>query len=391
MALLLADINKIMLHDTTIYQSYGYGLLIANSRWITISNSKISYSNFGALECYTQNSLNVSCCQELSTINSSRGSHSSCNGGNIVVINTNQSPFTSSNTRTLIFNTTITHGVNLDTQIIFNENYTYTSGGLSLFIGHSNYSEIVDIAYCSIDNNIGQNSGNAIFYIPNYFVTITQTHISNGNEGFEHFTRTAQSGGLTIIYGFVDEKQPVDYSKALITDMNILIRHSTFSGNKAFTAGALLFDSYLVRNKRMTAKLGMWNCTFSDNVGYDSIVSVYSNTGNRVYDVIAEMLDIRLINNRLLNQPLLNDRLIAYRHQPHISTLHIQGIRLVTFTDLQIRNNELRGISIRHLVRVVFRGYRNIISDNRGTEGGGIYKTYRCPNRVAEFYIYAVY
>lgn len=60
-ALLLADINKIMLHDTTIYQSYGYGLLIANSRWITISNSKISYSNFGALECYTQNSLKLMC------------------------------------------------------------------------------------------------------------------------------------------------------------------------------------------------------------------------------------------------------------------------------------------------------------------------------------------
>lgn len=378
-ALLLAEINDITLHETVVHRSYGYGVLIANSRWITISNSEFSYNNFQALKCYPQKILNVSCCRELSALDSSTASYeSSCYGGNIVLINTDQSPFTFPYTSTLIYNTTITHGVNLDTQIVFDKDYVYAAGGLSLFIGHSNYTEQVDIKYCSIDSNIGQSSGNAVFYVhdnanSSYYVTVYKTLLTNGNEGFEHFSKTAQSGGLTIIYGFIDDKQVEDYSQPPYLDYkNILIWDSIFSGNKAFTAAALLFDSYIVRNKKMRANFDIINCTFRDNFGYDSIVSVYSNTGNRVYDVVSLMQDVRLIGNRLLNQPTINDRLIAYRHQPHISTMHIQGIRTVTFHDLQIQNNELRGISIVQLLRVIFTGIRNIISDNRGTEGGGM-------------------
>ncbi len=186
----------------------------------------------------------------------------------------------------------------------------------------------------------------------------------------DHFSKTALSGGLTIIYGYVDERRSVnrftrDYK-------NIVIRHCTSSGNSGFTAGAMLFDSYLVRDKQMQANLKLIDCTFADNIGYDTIISVNSNTGNREYDVFLEMDNLHLISNRLLHQPILNDPLIAYRHQPLISTLHLRGIRIVTFTNLIINHNQLRGVSIIELSRVVWRGDGNLIANNRGTEGGGM-------------------
>ncbi len=374
--LLFGNIDGITFNNINVIHSLGFGVIITNSKSVLIANSNISYSNFQALNCYKLNLLNGSCCDMMYGRENTVEDHSNCQGGNLMIVNTDSWSF-GSVTRTVIRNTVISYGVNLDIQLRFNENYTYASGGVSVFISHSSYSEYVEIVSCTVNNNIGQSGANGVFYLhdnihSHYQLNLIRTKFSNGNEGFEHFTRTAQAGGITIMYGFVDNKL-IAFDQNSVDYKNISIIQCTFSGNNAFTAGALLFDSYIVRNKEMRANLIMRNCNFSDNVGYDSIVSVYGNTGNRVYEVVMEMLDVHFKNNGLLQQPSLADRLIAYRHQPHISTLHIQGIRTVTFYNLHVQFNYLRGASISQLLRVAFDGSQNIISNNRGTEGGGMW------------------
>ena len=151
-ALLLADINGLTLHKSSFSHSIGYGMVIINSRWINISSSNFTHNNLQALQCYKESTLNTSCCEKLSA-----STHSQCIGGNLVIISTDQASF-EAHTMTSIVNTQITHGVNLDTQITFNENYSYAAGGLSIFTGHSRYSELVNIERCLISNNIGQSS-----------------------------------------------------------------------------------------------------------------------------------------------------------------------------------------------------------------------------------------
>ncbi len=172
-AVLFAEVNGVTLEEVGIHHSYGYGVLITNSRWIQISNSNISYSNYRALKCYKGDFLNISCCQDIYAPDRTSSNH--CNGGNLVIISTDQLAYTH-RTKTMLFHTEITHGINLDTQKKFNENYSYTAGDLSLFISHSLYHETINIEHCNITNNVGHSGGNAIFYVhdnigSNYLIT----------------------------------------------------------------------------------------------------------------------------------------------------------------------------------------------------------------------------
>lgn len=157
-AILLGNINQLVLENTGIHRSYGYGLIVVNSVGARISNSNFSYNNYRALDCYQGGIVNISCCFTSS-------SQTNCNGGNVVVINSDSVYPT--NTMTSILNTVITFGVNLDTQLNFNENYTYTAGGLSLFSAF--YSEHIQIKFCTLAGNIGHHSGNAVNITDNIY------------------------------------------------------------------------------------------------------------------------------------------------------------------------------------------------------------------------------
>ncbi|SMN02264.1 hypothetical protein SPONN_679 [uncultured Candidatus Thioglobus sp.] len=252
-ALLFGNINQFILQQTEVHHSNGYGVLIVDSVQVKILSSNFSHNNHQVLDCYQGGieRINVSCCHKLPRQNETEGN---CNGGNIVVINTDTA-IHAMKTQTLTLNTSITEGVNLDTQQYFNENYTHTAGGLSIFADHSSYSEVVLISRCKIARNVGHNGGNMVLYIhdnigSNYRVSITQTQFLNGNVGFQPFGKTAQAGGLLIKFGYVDEHRRVSTSHPLIRK-EVSIEHSTFIGNHAFTAAAVLFHSYIARDKYM--------------------------------------------------------------------------------------------------------------------------------------------
>lgn len=370
-ALLLGNIDQLILQRTDVHNSYGYGVLIVDSTWIEINQCNFSHNNRRALECYQGNdgTANMSCCHSLIE------SEEACIGGNIVIINTDDG-LHAMNTRTHILNTWITNGINLDTQQSFKENYTYTAGGLSLFSDHPKYNESVLISNCNIASNIGHNGGNVVVYIHDnigseYSLRITKTSFLNGNVGFERFEKTAKSGGLTIMYGYVDEHLRLPGVGHIYTK-SIAIQHSTFRGNKAFTAGAILFQSHIFRDKTMRARINVINCTVSNNFGYDTIFTVRGNLGNRFYKLKLEMYGIRMLNNRLLGRVSLIDPLLAYHFTPHISALHTEEFDTATCAGIEIRGNELRGLSTRLNTQFRFQG-ENFISDNRGTEGGALH------------------
>lgn len=371
-ALLLGNVNHLALHNIRVHNSCGYGLLIADSIWIEVRSSNFTHNNRRALKCYHENvaAIDMSCCHGLLSHDATEGN---CNGGNIAVINTRRASYATS-TQTEISNTRITHGVNLDIQHGFNENYTYTAGGLSLYYS-DHLHESVLISHCTIASNIGHSSGNAVMYIhdnsgSDFTVTITQTDFLGGNTGFERFEKTAKSGGLTIEYGYVDEHHWVP-GAGHHDVKRVIIQHSTFRGNMAFTAGAILFQSHIVRDKSMQAEIRINNCTISDNFGYDTIFTVRGNLGNRFYNLELEMVGVRLLNNRILHEVSLADPLLAYHHFPHISTLHTEEIGTVTCVGITIQENELRGVSMRLNTDFRFRK-GNVISGNRGTEGGAL-------------------
>ena len=372
-ALLLGNVNQLVLDSVEVHNSYGYGVLIVDSMGVEISHSNFSSNNRWALQCYDRedaNAVNVSCCHSLSHI----ANEGNCIGGNIMVISTERAQY-AMNSQTEILNTWITHGVNLDIQRNFNENYTYTAGGLSLYSDHSRYDESVLISHCTIASNIGLSSGNAVIYIhdnidSDYDVTITHTDFLDGNAGFERFEKTAKSGGLTIEYGYVNEHNHANY-RSDVAIKNIVIQHSTFVGNMAFTAGAILFHAY-IRDKYVRAQFHMINCILSSNFGYDTIVTVRGNMGNRFHNIELEVVNIHMIDNRILHEVSLFDPLLAYHHSPHISTLHTEELSIVTCVGVVIQGNELRGVSMKHNTEFRFQ-QENIISDNRGTEGGAIF------------------
>lgn len=390
-ALLFGNILNLTLLHIGIHNSHGYGVIITNSLWIMISSSNISHSNSQALDCHQETPTEILCCNGASSSNDVE--YGSCSGGNIVIINTDQVNYALNAHTISVLNTSITHGINLDTKRNFNENYTYTAGGLSLYTGHSLYSEDVIVKNCTISSNVGHVSGNAVVYIrdsikSNYRITITQTSFHNGNSGFQRFEKTAQSGGLTIKYGYLDEYRRVSILDP-IARKRVIIEHSTFRRNRGFTAGAILFQSHIFRDKRMLAGILVKDCILSENFGYDTILTVRGNQGNRFYDINLNMVNTTLLNNKLLNQPLLTDQLIVFHHLPLISTLHIEGIDTVTCTEIRIEGNELRGISAAQVIEVRFRGV-NVISSNRGTMGGAIniYRTrIRLQDPGAKIYI----
>ncbi|SMN02263.1 hypothetical protein SPONN_678 [uncultured Candidatus Thioglobus sp.] len=84
------------------------------------------------------------------------------------------------------------------------------------------------------------------------------------------------------------------------------------------------------------------------------------------------MTDVRLKNNKLLHQVSLTDPLLAFHHAPHISTFHSEGLSTVTCVRIVVQGNQMRGISTKQNIDFRFQDV-NIISDNRGVEGGGIY------------------
>lgn len=375
-ALLFGNINNLTLQDFKIDHSHGYGAVITNSKWITILKSNFSYNNYQVLDCYEGATFNITCCQALYYFPDDIDTEvvMNCNGGNLVVFDTDRVPYASS-THTLISSTIITYGVNLDIQPAFNRNYAYTAGGLSIFIAHLLHSGSISIELCTIASNVEHIGGNTVIYMldytgHNYLILITQTGFYRGNSELQHFAKTAQSGGLTVMYGFVDEIQQRIYSDPHAHKI-VFIEKCTFSGNMAYTAGAVLFNSYIVRDKRLQATVRMDNCILQDNYGYDTILSLRGNAGNRVYNIEIQIHKVQLLDNKLLNQPLLNDVLIAYRHSPHISTLHIEGTEFVTCSGVTIQNNQLRGISAREISQLKFQG-TNIISGNSGTDGGGM-------------------
>ena len=370
--LLLGKVDGLSLLGTEVKHSYGYGLLIVDSLWITISNSIFSYNNHQVLGCYQGTYINESCCRNLASPDSSRGN---CNGGNLVIISTD-TVTRKLDTQVIINTTSIEHGVNLDNQRHFNENYTYTSGGLSIFTGHSLYSESVIISHCTLANNIGLNSGNAVLYIhdnikSHYKIRVMQTTIVDGNAGLERFAKTAQSGGLTVKYGY--KNSPSESTFAPIVNKIVVIKNTLFRGNRGFTAAAIFFQSHIVRDKNMMAYLRMNNVTITENVGYNTIVSISSNPGNRNYDVRLSLNLLTLTDNRLTSQVTIADRLITYHQIPHISTLHLEGIFEVVLTSITIEGNQLRGLSLADFItgRVTFQ-QTNIIADNSGMNGGGM-------------------
>lgn len=108
-------------------------------------------------------------------------------------------------------------------------------GGLSLYSDHSQHDKAILISHCMIASNIGHNSGNAVVYIhdninSDYGIKIAHTDFLNGNAGFERFEKTAKSGGLTIFYGYTNERNHCPGDAAT---KNIFIQHSTFVGNTA--------------------------------------------------------------------------------------------------------------------------------------------------------------
>lgn len=373
-ALLFGNINQLVLQQTEVHHSNGYGVLIVDSTQIEINSSNFSHNNHQVLKCYQGgiNDINVSCCRRLPRQNETEVN---CNGGNIAIINTDRAVH-AMDTQTSILNTWITEGVNLDTQRYFNENYTYTAGGLSLFADHSSYSETVLISHCMIARNIGYNGANTVMYIhdnigSNYRVRVTQTQFRDGNVGFQHFEKTARAGGLAIQFGYVDEHHKRSIAEQIVRK-EVSIEHSTFIGNHAFTAAAILLHSYIARDKSMQATIFMNNCTISENFGYDTICTVRGNIGNRFYDLKLHMTDVRLTNNKLLHQVSLTDPLLAYHHSPHISTLHTEGFSTVTCVRIVVHGNQMRGISTKQNTDFRFQDV-NIISDNRGVEGGAIH------------------
>lgn len=375
-ALLFGYIDNLTLQNFKVDHSHGYGAVITNSKWVIISKSNFSFNNYLVLDCYKGTTFNITCCQALyySPDDVDTEVAMNCNGGNLVIFDTDIVPYTST-THTLISNTFITHGVNLDIQPAFNRSYAYTAGGLSIFIARQLHSGATFIQHSTIASNVGHIAANTVVYLldytgHNYFVQITHTGFYRGNSELQHFAKTAQSGGVTVMYGFVDEIQHRIYSGQR-AHKKVFIDNCTFSGNMAYTAGALLFNSYIVRDKRLQATVRMYNCILQDNYGYDTILSLRGNLGNRVYNIDIQIHQVQLLDNNLLNQPMLNDVLIAYRHSPHISTLHIEGTRTVTCSGVTIRNNQLRGISAREISILTFQGTSNI-SGNSGTDGGGM-------------------
>ena len=169
-------------------------------------------------------------------------------------------------------------------------------------------------------------------------------------------------------YGYVNE----NYRAENMAYKSIILERTEFIGNHGFTAGAILFQSHIIKDKNIQAMILVNNCTIAENYGYDTIYSVRENIGNREYELHLEIDNVKLLNNKLLNQPSLNDHLIAYHHSPLISTIHFQGLQLVTLTDITIKGNELRGLSAIQVVSIRFQGVNNI-SDNVGTMGGGIH------------------
>jgi predicted outer membrane repeat protein len=361
-ALLFGNANRLTLQSTSVCDSNGYGVVIVDSLGVQVNDSTFSRNNRQVLKC-----INLTCCC----------GEGNCNGGNIVLINTDRALSRAGNEFLVVNNTRITHGVNLDTQQNFNENYAYTAGGLSIFSDHSLYNLSIVISHCTVASNIGHSSGNAVIYIhdnigSDYRINIIRTDFLDGNTRFERFQKTAKSGGLTIEYGYVDEKRRRTTYSGDIDFKRVFIQHSTFRGNMAFTAGALLFQSHIVRDKKMNGIIRFRNCSISGNFGYDTIITAHGNLGNRFYNLDLMMDGLRVLQNRILPQVSLTDPLLAYHHFPHISSLHTEEISTVTCRDIVIQGNELRGLSTIWNTQFRFQ-QENVISDNRGTEGGAIY------------------
>ena len=373
MAILLLNGYNINFTKVKVSDSSGYGLVTVDIMGLTISYSEFSYNNYRSLDCYSDKYVNSQCCGDISLSNSDRDSN--CTGGNLVIILQNGVQSHSPRiTKTVISHTSITNGVNLDTQLRFDANYTYAAGGLSIFLGHTEYSSSVRVIHCKIMSNIGHSGANAVIYMhdhlgSNYSVTINSSKFLGGNTHFPYFSNSAKSGGLTIVYGHVDEKKKMDIHQSV--SKNIRILDSEFRNNEAFTASGILVDTYIARDKRIFASMILRDCTISDNSGYDSIFSILGTEGNRQYDVRIELHNTSIINNTLLPHPQLNHPLISYMHQPHISSLHIEYIGIVRCYKCKIKHNQLRGISALKVISLIFNG-TNMIVGNTGIDGGAL-------------------
>ena len=278
-AILLAGVYNLTVSSLIIQNSTGYGLLGFNVLGTSvIRNSKFSFNNY-----YT---LNSQACQiavtnpilYIETIQD-------CMGGNALFIFSELNECKNDQMYTLfVVNSTFSHGVDLTGSALIrkltccpNDNVVFGGAGISAKIAPTSYKLeiILDGVNTSVNNaDSGPNMNFQTFdFIRHFALTIRNSVCELGNtllsENFAYFAWPLNSG----FYYYKGLKLSANYNPVCWThspemtykgQMNIT--NSSFTGNRGFNSGAMMFFFHPQYDYRVYEITNVDNCTFQNNL-----------------------------------------------------------------------------------------------------------------------------